>query len=227
MFQFKRRLHNNKSFDEQIKKSRTTYDDKKIISYFENLSNELFYEIFDYLDGYEIYKAFSNLNTRFEVLLTSSSLRLKIDLRYQKETILQYCSTYVVVPNKHRIISLRSSNHDDYNSEMFLTNVSPQLEVLRIDTFRDVTYLDANRWERIISRHLLHLNIFEFKYEELIDEDLETTIYHERLNEFKSPIQGNSYKNNEGAESFINEIGQNMSVPCKITAVLCTESNVK
>ncbi|CAF0895501.1 unnamed protein product [Rotaria sordida] len=70
--------------------------------------------------------------------------------------------------------------------EMFLTNVSSQLEVLRINTLKDVNYLDANRWERIISQHLHHLNIFEFKYEELAREGLEVTVYHERLNEFNS-----------------------------------------
>ncbi|CAF3570438.1 unnamed protein product [Rotaria sp. Silwood1] len=318
---------------------------KKLIHSFENLSNELFYEIFDYLDGYEIYQAFSNLNSRFKALLTCSSLRLKIDLRFHPEDILQYCSTYVVTPNKDRIISLRWSNLRDYKSgftlfnidslfsrlesltlgdiesnqlipllislislprlysltinydddlkdisniyqillnfpmlkynklsffslesfiplsrattdqfssikylvidhccslnelidilsytpqlyrltckhvdeskknivkdtlnvifnltcisiaacyaefdevAMFLTTLSPQLELLRISTFRDVTYLDANRWERIISQHLHHLSTFEFKYEEPIDEDLEVSVYHERLNEFNS-----------------------------------------
>jgi len=51
-----------------------------IISSIENLSNELFYEIFDYLDGIDIYEAFSNLNYRFQQLLTSSSILFKIDL---------------------------------------------------------------------------------------------------------------------------------------------------
>ncbi|CAF3979589.1 unnamed protein product, partial [Rotaria sordida] len=267
MFQIKERLNNTESFEEEAKKYRTTYDDKKLVDCFENLSNELFYEIFDYLEGCDLFKAFSNLNNRFQALLTSSSLRLKIDLRYREETILQYCSTYVVVPNKDRIISfslghdhpslescipISIANNEQYSSikyliidhccslddliailsytsqlcrltcyqldeskknivkdalnsilsltcisiaecstkfdeiEMFLTNVSSQLEVLRINTLKDVNYLDANRWERIISQHLHHLNIFEFKYEELAREGLEVTVYHERLNEFNS-----------------------------------------
>ncbi|CAF0779165.1 unnamed protein product [Rotaria sordida] len=332
MFQIKERLNNIESFEEETKQYRTTYDNKKLMDCFENLSNELFYEIFDYLEGCDLFKAFSNLNNRFQVLLTSSSLRLKIDLRYREETILQYCSTYVVVPNKDRIISLSLGHDHPYNSypalfkidssfsrleslvldyielnqliplltslvslphlfsliiyynddlkeisniyqmifnlsmlkynklsflalescipisianneqysgikylvidhccslddliailsytsqlcrltcyqldeskknivkdalnsilsltcisiaecstkfdeiEMFLTNVSSQLEVLRINTLKDVNYLDANRWERIISQHLHHLNIFEFKYEELAREGLE------------------------------------------------------
>jgi hypothetical protein len=54
--------------------------DQLIISSIENLSNELFYEIFEYLDGIDIYQAFSNLNYRFQQLLTSSSILFKIDL---------------------------------------------------------------------------------------------------------------------------------------------------
>ncbi|CAF5047989.1 unnamed protein product, partial [Rotaria sp. Silwood1] len=54
--------------------------DKLIISSIENLSNELFNEIFDYLDGVDIYQAFSNLNYHFQQLLTSSYILYKIDL---------------------------------------------------------------------------------------------------------------------------------------------------
>jgi hypothetical protein len=38
------------------------------ITSIENLSNEFFHEIFDYLDGWDIYKAFLNLNYRFQHL---------------------------------------------------------------------------------------------------------------------------------------------------------------
>jgi hypothetical protein len=48
------------------------------ITTIENLSNELFHEIFDDLDGCRIYQAFSNLNQYFQQLITSSSPLLKI-----------------------------------------------------------------------------------------------------------------------------------------------------
>ncbi|CAF4370863.1 unnamed protein product [Rotaria sp. Silwood2] len=70
--------------------------------------------------------------------------------------------------------------------EMFLTKISPQVQVLRINTLKDVTYLDANRWARIISQNLLELNTFEFQYNDLIDEDFKTTVYHELINRFNS-----------------------------------------
>ncbi len=44
----------------------------------ENLSNELFYEIFDYLDGYDIYKSFSNLNSHFNNLLNSEQFGMML-----------------------------------------------------------------------------------------------------------------------------------------------------
>ncbi|CAF1157609.1 unnamed protein product [Adineta steineri] len=50
------------------------------INYIEHMSNECFFEIFDYLDGYVIYEAFSNLNSRFQQLLHSSTLLYKIKL---------------------------------------------------------------------------------------------------------------------------------------------------
>ncbi|CAF1250273.1 unnamed protein product [Adineta steineri] len=65
-------------------------------SIIEDFSNELFYEIFNYLDGYHIYHIFSNINYRFQQLINSSSLRLKIKhcsnisneiLRFNKEQI--------------------------------------------------------------------------------------------------------------------------------------------
>jgi hypothetical protein len=51
-----------------------------LITSIENLSNEFFYEIFDYLNAWDIYDAFSNLNYRFEQLLNNSSVLYKIKL---------------------------------------------------------------------------------------------------------------------------------------------------
>ncbi|UJR16646.1 hypothetical protein I4U23_003546 [Adineta vaga] len=48
----------------------------------EILSNEIFLNIFDYLEAFEIHHAFSNLNDRFHQLLHCPALRLKIKLTY-------------------------------------------------------------------------------------------------------------------------------------------------
>jgi hypothetical protein len=74
---------------------------------FENLSNEIYYEIFDYLNGCEIYKAFLNLNIRFQQLITSSSLPLKISLNIDdSQPNMEDGCRDVIIPNKHRIMSL-------------------------------------------------------------------------------------------------------------------------
>ena len=50
------------------------------INSIENLSNEIFYEIFAYLDGYDISRSFYKLNQRFENLVNNSSSKMKIQI---------------------------------------------------------------------------------------------------------------------------------------------------
>ncbi|CAF3982612.1 unnamed protein product [Rotaria sordida] len=47
---------------------------------FEDLANEILYEIFDYLDVYDIYKGFYNLNNRFQNLAINSNVFTKINI---------------------------------------------------------------------------------------------------------------------------------------------------
>jgi hypothetical protein len=77
----------------------------------ENFSNEIFYEIFDYLDGCDIHKAFSNLNIRFQNLLTNSLLPLKINLSSKLQSTLEQRCRHIIIPNKHRILSLHLNDH--------------------------------------------------------------------------------------------------------------------
>ncbi|CAF4243428.1 unnamed protein product, partial [Adineta steineri] len=78
-----RQLRFNRSYSTNIQKSvRPVNKKQKIISItsIENLPNEIFYEVFEYLDGCHIYEAFLNLNNRFNELLNSSSLLFKIQV---------------------------------------------------------------------------------------------------------------------------------------------------
>ncbi|CAF3361969.1 unnamed protein product [Rotaria socialis] len=131
MFAVKRPLNNNQFLHkEEIEVS------KKIISCIENLSNEIFYEIFyeifDFLDGCEIYKAFSNLNNRFQTLITCSTLRLKIDLSIRPDSSLEHWSKYVVVPNKDRTIALIWLFSYDHNLGYTLFNIDSSFIRLEI-----------------------------------------------------------------------------------------------
>jgi hypothetical protein len=78
---------------------------EQVITGIENVSNEIFYEIFDYLDGGEVYNAFSNLNYRFQQLLRSSSFLFK--LRFRETNDQQLINKYkeMIRNYKHRIIS--------------------------------------------------------------------------------------------------------------------------
>lgn len=78
------------------------------------MSNELFLDIFDYLDGCDVYDAFSRLNTRFQHLLTSGLL-LKINLCSKYESILRNCCWRIILPNRYQIVSLRLSNNPTFD----------------------------------------------------------------------------------------------------------------
>jgi hypothetical protein len=91
------------------------YSFRKSIAHIEDLSNELFYEIFEYLDGYEIYKSFSKLNNRFQDLLLSSSLPLKIDFYFKSLLEMKQCWEQFIIPNKHKIVSFYLKNHSVTN----------------------------------------------------------------------------------------------------------------
>ncbi|CAM4847347.1 unnamed protein product, partial [Rotaria magnacalcarata] len=73
----------------------------------ENLSNELFYEIFEYLDGCILYQAFSDLNHRFQQFLSSSLVRLKIQV-HRSEPNEMTLNNYnkIVLHNKQQIFSI-------------------------------------------------------------------------------------------------------------------------
>jgi hypothetical protein len=75
------------------------------IASIENLSNEIFYEIFDYLDGYYLCKAFSNLNQHFQQLLSSSSLLLKLHVDAVDDQITINEIKQFILLYKHNIIS--------------------------------------------------------------------------------------------------------------------------
>lgn len=92
------------------------------ISTLEQFSHELFYEIFDYLDGIDLLRAFSNLNDRFHRLITNPALLLKINISRlsKKETSIDYWKQMLNL-NSHQIYSITLEGPSD--KERLFTSV--------------------------------------------------------------------------------------------------------
>ncbi|CAF0955420.1 unnamed protein product [Rotaria sordida] len=120
MNQVKRQLNEHVPFDEKAKKLRNlTFHKNDIeVTCIEYLSNEIFYEIFDYLDGCDIFDIFSKLNIRFKRLILYSSLPIKIYRSISSNQITEYHYQKFIIPHRHRIISFHI--HDEsYMSSSF------------------------------------------------------------------------------------------------------------
>ncbi|CAF4664183.1 unnamed protein product, partial [Rotaria magnacalcarata] len=93
------------------------------------------FEIFDCLDGYDIYKAFSNLNIRLENLLISSSLSMKIDI--SSNTIFDFHYKQFLKSNKHHIISFdidSQSTLDKFMNLLIIDSLFSRLESLTFNS---------------------------------------------------------------------------------------------
>jgi hypothetical protein len=94
-----------------------------MISDMEDLANEIFYEIFDYLDGCDVYRSFSNLNSRFYQLLHSPLLLYKIKFHFESDDASTNTYQYLQ-PNQILSLHLSSQLHIDRCFSSFHTDAS-------------------------------------------------------------------------------------------------------
>ncbi|CAF0770894.1 unnamed protein product [Rotaria sp. Silwood1] len=160
MNKFKRKLVFNELLEEPTKKFRN-----HLITCLEYLSNEIFYEIFDYLNGCEIVETFSNLNSRFKQLLYSSSLLIK---------------THFYLFNYDKMINT-------FNElEIFSTEIYSNLKILSIHCSDNIIFLDAYRWKKLILHYYPQLEIFYFIYYDRMNNDNQYSTSSYGLNQFSS-----------------------------------------
>ncbi|CAF2851047.1 unnamed protein product, partial [Rotaria sp. Silwood2] len=99
----------------------------------EDLSNEFFYEIFEYLDSYEIYQAFFDLNNRFQQLLNSSYLLFKIRHCYsQSKEIIMNKYKQIFLHNKNQIFSVHLWILPDNNQ--FISSFTIDSSFIRLES---------------------------------------------------------------------------------------------
>ncbi len=85
--------------------------------------------------------------------------------------------TSITLPHLRYILIKKSHlNFDEFES--FIVNICSQLPMVSIVTNNDSAYLDANRWERLISKHMPYLEKFDFEHNEFFDDQLRIAEYH-------------------------------------------------
>ncbi|CAF4359089.1 unnamed protein product, partial [Adineta steineri] len=104
----------------------------KPLSYFEDLSNEIIYEIFEYFDIQYIYETFSFLNQRFANLIINSNLPIKINISSVSKPNFQRYYKDIIIPYRQRIKSLHITNI--FAADIILTSQDNISKLTRLET---------------------------------------------------------------------------------------------
>ncbi len=115
------------------------------IAYLEDLSNEVIYGIFDFLDFCQLYEAFSNLNRRFKNLLDDPTLSVNMKLSSVLKSTFQHYYSKIIIPNQHRAKLLHLSNP-------FIINLSFFISFQHIKIY--------STWKSCFSQHQINVSIF-------------------------------------------------------------------
>jgi hypothetical protein len=76
-----------------------------------------------------------------------------------------------------------------FEFEMFLLELCSRLEFLNVHILcPDESYLDADRWEQLISHHIPSLNKFHFDYTDFVNDDFQINSNQALINRFTSPF---------------------------------------
>ena len=81
---------------------------------FEDLSNEILYDIFEYIGIYDVYQVFLNVNQRFQGLLIDSSVPIQIIVTNLSIPNVEVYYKNFLLPNKHRINLIHLLNLEYY-----------------------------------------------------------------------------------------------------------------
>ncbi|CAF1261998.1 unnamed protein product [Rotaria sordida] len=152
--------------DDNMNKKRKLFDKITTITLFEDLANEILYEIFEYLDIYHVYQGFINLNKRFQNLLFHSTFPIKINISTMSKSKFHYYHRNIILPNQHRINSLRLSNPFTMDIIFSLPRIISKficLEILILDNIK-AQYLNKifNHLILLPKLHSLVLSLIEY-----------------------------------------------------------------
>jgi hypothetical protein len=142
---------------------------------FEDLPNEVMYEMFDYLDVCHAFDAFFYLNNRLQYLLINSPLLFKLDLSCLSKSRFEDCCTYIIQPNIPRIFSLRFSN--PLTIDFFLSMCSLNSSFIQLESII-FSQINFEKLEPILKNLSLLPRLYSLTINNNIEVDDSSQIYH-------------------------------------------------
>ena len=125
----------------------------------EHLSNELFYEIFEYLDAYDLFPTFSNLSRRFQTLLNHSLLSFKSHRSKPNIKFDHFCSQNII-SNSERVVYVHLSGKSSsipFLERFFINSSFNRLQSLVVND------ASINLIQVILSQLIFMPNLHTFK----------------------------------------------------------------
>ena len=120
----------------------------RMLTQFEDLPNEVIYEIFEYLSLCQTWESFSPLNSRFSDLFGDLPLTLKLDFSSLSKRHFHLCRSRLFEPNISRLLSLRLSN--PLSIDLFLSIYSFDECFLRLESLF-FNQIDSTRLPKILT----------------------------------------------------------------------------
>jgi len=143
MQRVKRQASNNHNYFANNKKTKLI---KENVTHFQDLSNDLFFEIFEYLDYFDIYQSFYDVNFNFRHLVTNSNFPIKINISTRSKWSFHRFYNHIVKHNLHRVQTMAISNVCLYD-DVFST----------VSNLSKITGLQTLVLEQIESKMLMNL----------------------------------------------------------------------
>jgi len=142
-------------------------------THFEDFPNEIFFEIFDYLNMFDIFTGFTSLNRRISSILQTIPLHVVITIDHSRRQI-DFLSSHLTF-HEHQVISINISDiiRDDSSIIRLLFNRHhfPNLKSCKLDSIESMTRL-GNIIEQISSlSSLAILDIFQPDHDDLNEND--------------------------------------------------------
>ncbi|CAF4243208.1 unnamed protein product, partial [Rotaria sordida] len=134
----------------------------------EHVPNEIFFEIFEYMEFYEVYYGFYHLNKRFKNLIMDSKFLSKINIPYISKLNFELFYQNIIIKNEHHIKILILSNI--FINDIILSSFDFSLKFINLKILI-INHINENIFDKIFDelKCLYGLNSLTIKFNESIE----------------------------------------------------------